>query len=84
MYIDKAIGIDLGTTNSCVGIMNDTDSEVILFKDKFGVSTTPSCIWYNAKLNKIILTGYQDNMNFILIRHLERRLQGVERNLNIP
>jgi len=53
MKIDKVIGIDLGTTNSCVGIMNRMDSEVILFKNKLGVSTTPSCVCYNPKKKKI-------------------------------
>ena len=45
--INKAIGIDLGTTNSAVGIMNPADNEVILFRDDSNRETTPSCVWRN-------------------------------------
>lgn len=55
MPINKAVGIDLGTTNSCVGVMNDTDSEVVLYRDRNGVRTTPSCVWYDAKKNLIVV-----------------------------
>ena len=30
MAIRRPIGIDLGTTNSCVGVMNDTQTEVVI------------------------------------------------------
>jgi molecular chaperone DnaK len=53
--IDKAFGIDLGTTNSCVGVMNDTDSDIILATDPLGVSTTPSCVWYDEKKNDVVV-----------------------------
>jgi molecular chaperone DnaK len=55
MEINKAIGIDLGTTNSCVGIMNETDSDIVLAVDRLGVSTTPSCVWYDERKNQIVV-----------------------------
>lgn len=55
MEINKPIGIDLGTTNSSVGIMNDTESQVILPRDRMGLHTTPSCIWYDRAKNEIVV-----------------------------
>src|ERR1700722_3585134 len=56
--IDKAVGIDLGTTNSAVGIMNMEDSEVILYRDDSQRETTPSCVWRNPRDGKIVV-GHQ-------------------------
>jgi molecular chaperone DnaK len=53
--IDKPVGIDLGTTNSCVGVMNETESDVILATDRLGVSTTPSCVWFDEKRNELVV-----------------------------
>ena len=55
MKISKGIGIDLGTTNSCVAIMNLTDTDIIMYQDKNGVATTPSCVWYNQKKKEIVV-----------------------------
>ncbi len=45
MILSKGIGIDLGTTNSAVAVMDPTNSEVIVHTDRVGRSTTPSCVW---------------------------------------
>ena len=39
---EKVIGIDLGTTNSCVAIMGEKGPEVI--ENKGGYKTTPSMV----------------------------------------
>ena len=49
MLISKGIGIDLGTTNSAVALMDINDSELILYKDKMGRSIVPSCVWFDPK-----------------------------------
>ncbi|MBT2207930.1 Hsp70 family protein [Actinomadura sp. NEAU-AAG7] len=44
--VSKAVGIDLGTTNSAVAIMDPTDTDIVIHRDpvtKF--RTTPSCVW---------------------------------------
>jgi molecular chaperone DnaK len=44
--VSKAVGIDLGTTNSAVAVMNPTDSDTVIHKDPTTKSvTTPSCVW---------------------------------------
>jgi molecular chaperone DnaK len=52
--ISKAIGIDLGTTNSVVALMNPTDTAIILHSEN-GRATTPSCIWKDRKTGQIIV-----------------------------
>jgi len=49
------MGIDLGTTNSCVGVMNETQTEVVLFETAGGSSTTPSCVWYDERNNEVVV-----------------------------
>lgn len=58
MKISKGIGIDLGTTNSAVAIMNLTDTEVILAEDDLGVQTMPSCVWYDHREEQIVVGKY--------------------------
>lgn len=55
MLISKGIGIDLGTTNSAVAMMNLADSEVILYADKMQRATVPSCVWFDRKRGQIIV-----------------------------
>ncbi|MZD05943.1 Hsp70 family protein [Streptomyces sp. SID5785] len=44
--VSKAVGIDLGTTNSAVAVMNPADSEILIHRDPVTKSsTTPSCVW---------------------------------------
>jgi len=49
-FKNKATGIDLGTTNSAVAILNPSDSEIVLHRDPNTHSkTTPSCLWKNPR-----------------------------------
>lgn len=44
--VSKAVGIDLGTTNSAVAVMNPSDSDIVIHRDPVSKSyTTPSCVW---------------------------------------
>ena len=53
--ISKAVGIDLGTTNSAVGLMNPSDTDVILHRDSQKRETTPSCVWRNPASGEIVV-----------------------------
>ena len=45
--MSKVVGIDLGTTNSCVAVMLDGSSKVI--PNKAGYKTTPSVVASRAE-----------------------------------
>lgn len=55
-FISKAVGIDLGTTNSAVAVMDLTDAEILLHRDQTAKrETTPSCVWKDPKSGEIVV-----------------------------
>ena len=48
----KAIGIDLGTTNSCVAIMEGSDAKVI--ENTEGARTTPSMVAFAGDGERLV------------------------------
>ncbi|TDB91400.1 Hsp70 family protein [Actinomadura sp. KC216] len=54
--VSKAVGIDLGTTNSAVGIMDPTDTEIIIHRDEVSrARTTPSCVWRDPATGELVV-----------------------------
>lgn len=54
--VSKAVGIDLGTTNSAVAMMNPTDTEVTVHRDSTTKApTTPSCVWRNPATGELVV-----------------------------
>ncbi|HVB25184.1 MAG TPA: Hsp70 family protein [Ktedonobacteraceae bacterium] len=54
--VSKAIGIDLGTTNSVVAIMDATDANIIIHRDpNTKGETTPSCVWKDPKTEQVVV-----------------------------
>ena len=54
--LSKGVGIDLGTTNSAVALMNPTDTAILLHRDSVSKSeTTPSCVWKDPRSGELIV-----------------------------
>ena len=53
MILSKGIGIDLGTTNSAVAVMDPTNTQVLVHTDGVGRTTTPSCVWRNPATGEL-------------------------------
>lgn len=54
--IKKSIGIDLGTTNSAAGVMNRSDTAVVIHQDPVSKGlTTPSCVWRDPKRGEFVV-----------------------------
>src|SRR5947209_3742390 len=54
--VSKAVGIDLGTTNSAVAVMDTTDAHIVIHKDAVAKrETTPSCVWKDPRSGQIVV-----------------------------
>ncbi|MDG7056926.1 MAG: molecular chaperone DnaK [Wolbachia endosymbiont of Penenirmus auritus] len=86
----RAIGIDLGTTNSCVAIMQGKDTKVI--ENKEGARTTPSIVAFTSSGERLIgapakrqATTNASNTFFATKRLIGRQYGDPEmKNLNVP
>ncbi|MCD6486967.1 MAG: Hsp70 family protein [Syntrophobacterales bacterium] len=55
MIITRAIGIDLGTTNSAVSMLELNERDLLLCKDAQSRTTIPSCVWQNHRTGEIVV-----------------------------
>ena len=53
MKISKAVGIDLGTTNSVIAMVGNDNKTIICRTDKTGQKTFPSVVVYDKKSDKL-------------------------------
>jgi len=49
MFIDRPVGIDLGTTNSEIAQLDADERDIVLYADKFGRRTVPSAVAWDGK-----------------------------------
>ncbi len=55
MIITRPIGIDLGTTNSAVAMLEPNERDLILCRDRQGRTTMPSCVWRHPRTGEVIV-----------------------------
>ncbi|UWI83123.1 molecular chaperone DnaK [Wolbachia endosymbiont of Howardula sp.] len=90
LIMGRAIGIDLGTTNSCVAIMQGKDTKVI--ENKEGARTTPSIVAITASGERLVgapakrqATTNASNTFFATKRLIGRQYGDEEmKDLNVP
>src|SRR5437764_2589767 len=54
-FISKAVGIDLGTTNSAVAVMKPNDTEIVIHSDPTKRETTPSCVVKDPRSGQVVV-----------------------------
>lgn len=84
----KIIGIDLGTTNSCVAVMEGSESVVI--SNSEGQRTTPSIVGYTAKGDRLVgqpaknqIVTNAENTVFSIKRFMGRKYHEVPNELSM-
>ncbi len=55
MIVTRTIGIDLGTTNSAVAMLELNEQDLLLCRDSQSRSTIPSCVWQNPRTGEIVV-----------------------------
>lgn len=55
MFVDRAVGIDLGTTNSEIALLHPSEKEIVIYKDRFGRKTVPSAVAWDPVAEKILV-----------------------------
>ena len=54
-YCDRAVGIDLGTTNSEIAWLLPSEREVVIYADRFGRKTIPSAVAWDDKESAFVV-----------------------------
>ena len=44
MFVDRPVGIDLGTTNSEIALLEPSERDILVYADRFGRRTVPSAV----------------------------------------
>jgi molecular chaperone DnaK len=57
-FLDRAVGIDLGTTNSEVAWLPPSERELVIYADRFGRRTVPSAVTWDEKAGGFVV-GHQ-------------------------
>jgi molecular chaperone DnaK len=55
MILTRPIGIDLGTTNSAVALLDPNERDLFLWRDTQGRAIVPSCVWRDPKTREIVV-----------------------------
>ena len=54
-FLDRAVGIDLGTTNSEIAWLPPSEREIVIYADRFGRRTVPSAVSWDEKLETFLV-----------------------------
>ncbi|MDB4938912.1 MAG: Chaperone protein DnaK [Labilithrix sp.] len=54
-FLDRAVGIDLGTTNSEIAWLPPSERELVIYADRFGRRTVPSAVSWDEKTSAFLV-----------------------------
>ena len=54
-FLDRAVGIDLGTTNSEIAWLPPSERELVIYADRFGRRTVPSAVAWDEKTSSFLV-----------------------------
>ncbi len=57
MFVDRPVGIDLGTTNSEIALLHPSERDILIYKDRFNRKTVPSAVAWDP-VGERILVGH--------------------------
>ncbi|MRG96612.1 Hsp70 family protein [Polyangium spumosum] len=57
MFVDRPVGIDLGTTNSEIAMLDPSERDLHIYADRFGRRTVPSAVAWDPK-GEAFLVGH--------------------------
>ncbi len=55
MFVDRPVGIDLGTTNSEIAMLDPSERDLLIFADRFGRRTVPSAVAWDPKAEAFVV-----------------------------
>jgi molecular chaperone DnaK len=55
MFVDRPVGIDLGTTNSEIAMLDPSERDLHIFADRFGRRTIPSAVAWDPKTEGFVV-----------------------------
>src|SRR5262245_18813920 len=55
MFVDRPVGIDLGTTNSEITMLHPSERDLDIYADRFGRRTVPSAVAWDPKAEALIV-----------------------------
>jgi molecular chaperone DnaK len=55
MFVDRPVGIDLGTTNSEIAMLDPSERDLHIFADRFGRRTVPSAVAWDPKAEAFVV-----------------------------
>ncbi|MEM1416375.1 MAG: Hsp70 family protein [Myxococcota bacterium] len=55
LFVDRPIGIDLGTTNSEVAILDPSERDLLVYADRFGRKTVPSAVAWDPEASALLV-----------------------------
>jgi molecular chaperone DnaK len=54
-FVDRAVGIDLGTTHSEIALLDPSERELVIYADRFGRKTVPSAVAWDPATERFVV-----------------------------